>query len=101
VWNNNRIGLSAFVNYVGPTIDNTYTTLKKVASFVTLDLNASLRTAADTGPLRNVELRLSALNVLDQKPHLIRVVFPEEAPYDSTNESPVGRFIGVSIRKVW
>jgi outer membrane receptor protein involved in Fe transport len=101
VWNNNRIGLSAFVNYVGPTIDNTYTDLKKIGSFVTLDVNASLRTAANTGALRNVELRLSAMNVLNQKPHLIRVVFPEEAPYDSTNESPVGRFIGVSIRKVW
>jgi len=51
--------------------------------------------------LRNMELRLSALNVLNARPHFIRSVFPEEAPYDSTNESPVGRFLGVSIRKRW
>ena len=54
-----------------------------------------------TGLLRNVELRLVALNVLNQKPHVIRIVYPSEAPYDSTNESPVGRFLGASVRKAW
>ena len=47
------------------------------------------------------ELRLSALNVLNQKPHFLPNPFPEAAPYDSTNESPVGRFVGASIRKNW
>jgi outer membrane receptor protein involved in Fe transport len=101
VFDGRAAGLSAFVNYVGPTIDNSFTTLERVSAFVTLDLNASLRTNSAAGPLRNVELRFSALNVLNQKPHRIRVVYPGEAPYDSTNESPVGRFIGASIRKVW
>lgn len=101
VFDGHGTGLSAFINYVGPRIDNSFTTLERVGAFVTLDLNASVRTKASAGLLRNVELRLSAMNVLNQKPHLIRVVYPEEAPYDSTNESPVGRFIGASIRKVW
>lgn len=100
-WDNRRTGLSAFVNYVGPTIDNSFTTLERIGAFTTLDLNLSLRTDAKDGMLKNVELRLSALNVLNQKPHLIRIVYPEEAPFDSTNESPVGRFLGIAIRKVW
>ena len=101
VWDTKGGGFSAFVNYVGPTIDTSFPTVARVAAFVTLDLNVSLRTKATQGPLRNVELRLSVLNVLNAKPHFLRNVYPEAAPYDSTNESPVGRFVGASIRKVW
>jgi outer membrane receptor protein involved in Fe transport len=100
-WDGKRAGLSAFVNYVGQTVDNRFPTIATIRAFVTLDLNASLRTGGKAGLLRNLELRLSALNVLDQKPHFIRNAFPAAPPYDSTNESPVGRFLGVSIRKVW
>jgi outer membrane receptor protein involved in Fe transport len=100
-WSGKQAGLSAFVNYIGPILDNTFTATRRVAAFTTLDLNASFRTDARTGLFRNVELRLSVLNALNEKPHLIHVVYPEEAPYDSTNESPVGRFVGASIRKVW
>lgn len=101
VWTERQTSLSTYVNYVGPTIDNTFSTPETVGSFVTVDLSASLRTAANSGPLRGVELRLSALNVLDEKPHHVRNQFPEAAPYDSTNESPVGRFVSASIQKAW
>ena len=95
------MGLSAFVNYVGSRTDNRFAVVQTIGSFTTMDLNASLRSGTTAGPFRNIELRLSASNVLNAKPHFIRSVFPEEAPYDSTNESPVGRFIGLSIRKLW
>jgi iron complex outermembrane recepter protein len=101
VWSRREISLSAFVNYVGSTIDNLFTPAGTVGSFVTLDLNGSLRTKATAGPFRNMELRLSALNLLNQKPRPIRTGSLGGAPYDSTNQSPVGRFIGVSVRKVW
>jgi iron complex outermembrane recepter protein len=100
-WDSRHASVSAFVNYLGATIDNTTTTLERVSPFVTLDLNATMRTAAAAGLLRNIELRLSVLNILNQKPHPIRNQYPEAAPYDSTNESPVGRFIGASLRKHW
>jgi outer membrane receptor protein involved in Fe transport len=101
VWQGKRTGLSAFVNYVGKTVDNRFPENQAIAAFVTLDLNASLKTRSAPGPFRNVELRVSALNLLDAKPHLIRNVLPGEVPFDSTNESAVGRFLGLSIRKVW
>ncbi|MEO8454062.1 MAG: TonB-dependent receptor [Sphingomicrobium sp.] len=100
-WQAKLTTLSAFVNYVGPRTDNRFPTPEKVGSFVTLDLNASLRISTDSGPFRKMELSVSALNVLNAKPHSTRQVFAEEAPFDSTNESPVGRFLGVTIRKVW
>jgi outer membrane receptor protein involved in Fe transport len=101
VWNVGRAGFSAFVNYLGPRTDSRFVTARTIGAFVTLDLNATLRTGATAGPLRNIEVRLSALNLLNQEPHFIRNAAPEAAPYDSTNESPVGRFLGVSVRKSW
>jgi outer membrane receptor protein involved in Fe transport len=100
VWDGKRIGATAFVNYVGRTKDDRFPTVQTVGAFVTMDLNASVRTGA-SGAFKNMEVRLFALNVLNAKPHFLRSVFPEDPPYDSTNESPVGRFLGVSIRKIW
>jgi outer membrane receptor protein involved in Fe transport len=101
VWDTRGTELSAFVDYIGPRQENRFATSEKIASFVTLDLNAIIRTGSKHGPLRNIELMLSALNVLNQKPHFIRNSLTNAAPYDSTNESPVGRFLRASIRKVW
>jgi iron complex outermembrane receptor protein len=101
VWDGGRTGLSAFVNYVGRTTDDRFPTVKTIGAFVTVDLNASLRTSLDSGPLRKMDVRLSVLNLLNAKPHFVRSSFPEGAPFDSTNESPVGRFLGVVVRKIW
>ena len=100
-WDRNGQGVSGSVNYSGPNTDNVLADERRVSAFTTVDLTATLRTRVGTGPLHNVELRLVALNILNQKPHVIRIVYPSEAPYDSTNESPVGRFLGASLRKVW
>jgi outer membrane receptor protein involved in Fe transport len=101
VWNREQVSLSAFVNYIGSTTDNRFTPARGVGSFVTLDLNGSFRTKATDGPFRNMELRISALNILDEKPSPIRTGSLGGAPYDSTNQSPVGRFLGVALRKTW
>jgi iron complex outermembrane receptor protein len=101
VWTGARAGLSVFANYVGPTTDTRFPDDRTIPAFTTVDVSASVTTGAKAGLFRNVELRLSALNVLDQQPHFIRNAYPEAAPYDSTNESPVGRFLGASLRKAW
>jgi outer membrane receptor protein involved in Fe transport len=101
VWEGQRTGLSAFVNYVGGRIDNRFPENQSIGAFVTLDLSASLRTGPRSGAPGDFEFRVSALNLLDAKPHQIRTVLPGEVPFDSTNESSVGRFLGVSVRKVW
>ena len=101
VWQGRNTGLSAFVNYVGATRDNRFPAVERIGPFVTLDLGASLRTGAGAGPFRGMELRLSALNLLNEEPDVIRNSQPEAPPYDSTNQSPVGRFIGLSVRKTW
>ncbi len=100
-WQGRQGGVSAYLNYVGSTRDNRFPVVERVGSFVTLDLNASFRTGAAAGPLGNVEIRISALNLLNEEPDIIRNSQPEAPSYDSTNQSPVGRFVGLSIRKSW
>jgi outer membrane receptor protein involved in Fe transport len=93
--------LSAAVNYVGAFKDNRYPDTGSVGPFVTLDLSAAWETGAISGPLRNLEVRLSALNVLNEKPDRIRNPQANAPSYDSTNQSPIGRFVGISLRKSW
>ena len=96
-----RFGLSGFLNYVGSTIETRFPAHERVGSFVTLDLAATLRTGTQAGALSNVELSISALNLLDEQPDRIANSEPEAPPYDSTNQSAVGRFIAFSVRKAW
>lgn len=101
VWQKRGAGLSAAVNYVGATKDNRFPQAGPIGPFVTLDLSASVRTGADAGLFSDAELRLSALNLLNEEPDVILNASPEAPPYDSTNQSPVGRFIGISVTKAW
>ena len=103
IWQAPHSEVAAALNYVGSVRDTRYPDGSRVGPFVTLDVSAAWRTGEQSGPFRNVELRISALNLLDEKPDRIRNPVPEsEAPtYDSTNQSAVGRFVSVSIRKTW
>jgi outer membrane receptor protein involved in Fe transport len=98
-WKGPTAGVSAFLNYVGSTRDNRFPLVEMIGPFVTLDLSASVRLGG--GPLHGLELRASALNLLNEEPDVIRNSQPEAPPYDSTNQSPVGRFLGLSLRKAW
>jgi outer membrane receptor protein involved in Fe transport len=98
-WQSERFGLSALVNHVGPTRDDRFA-FARVGSFSTVDISARL-SGGKEGPLAGWTLRLSALNVLAEKPAQIRNADPTSVPYDSTNQSPVGRFLGLSLTKSW
>lgn len=101
VWSGARASASAFVNHVGSNRDARYPDDAKVGAFTTVDVSATLQAGASSGPLRNVEFRLTVLNLFNEKPDIVRSPFPNAAPFDSTNQSPVGRFVAASIRKVW
>ena len=100
-WDRGQTGISLFVNYVGGTIDNRLPAIDRVDNFLTIDASLRLRTGAASGPFGNIELRLSALNLLDRRPAAINDPDPAAPPYDSVNQSPVGRFISFSISKRW
>lgn len=100
-WETREVQLGVSLNYLGSTLDNTFIDAEPIGAFTTLDLSGSWRPAADHGPLRNLELRLSVQNLLDEAPDSIRNTDPAGIPFDSTNQSPVGRFVSVSVAKQW
>ena len=99
VWEQGSFTTSAFANYTGG-VTNT-ADRKKTASFTTFD--AVLRYASNqpAGALSGVEVTLSVQNLLDRPPPLYTpgAYADYTAPYDSTNYSAIGRFIGLSVSK--
>ena len=93
--------LGGYFNYVGGVRDNRPAFLGDIDPFPTLDLSARVGTTAETGLFSGLEFRLSAINVLNQQPDRIRTSDPAYVPYDSTNQSPIGRFVSLAVTKKW
>jgi outer membrane receptor protein involved in Fe transport len=100
LWQSQRIDLSAALNYLGSLRDDRFPDAARIAPFVTIDVSAAFRTGP-AGPFRNLEIRLSALNLFGEEPSIIRNSEPQAPSYDSTNQSPVGRFVSLAVRKSW
>ncbi|MCW4460835.1 TonB-dependent receptor [Sphingomonas sp. BT-65] len=100
-WEARETQLAIAFNYLGSTLDNTFLDVRPIGTFTTLDLSGSWRPAVDHGLLRNLELRLSVQNLLNEEPDPIRNTDPAGIPFDSTNQSPIGRFVSVSVTKQW
>lgn len=100
-WEQGPAQISAAINHSGGVLDDRFATSATIAPFTTLDLSARVRPSVNAGPLRNVELRLSALNLLNEKPDIIRTSDPAAIPFDSTNQSSTGRFLSIAVTKSW
>jgi outer membrane receptor protein involved in Fe transport len=100
-WADRNFDLSVFASYVGGTRDDRFAQVERIGAFVTLDASLRIQVTASQGFLRDAEVRLSALNLLNETPALVRDLDPAAPPYDSINQSPVGRFISLSVIKSW
>ena len=101
-WTKDSFTLAGYVNHSGRLRDTRSTSENDVKSQTTFDLNALLNLPADT-PLGAWDFALSARNLFNARP-------PYAAPsggnsfyvnYDSTNYSPIGRFVSLSVTKHW
>ncbi len=90
-----RISVSSFVNYTGGVTDNRRPTQPRLSSFTALDLTARLSLGEGT------EIALNALNIFNEKPEPIFTAAAFDTPFDTTNYSAVGRFLGLTIRHDW
>jgi outer membrane receptor protein involved in Fe transport len=90
-----RFTLSSFVNFTGGVTDNRRAIPVRISPVATVDLTARVK-IADLA-----ELSLSALNIFNAKPEQIFVAGASETPFDTTNYSAAGRFLGVTISRDW
>ena len=90
-----RINFSGFLNYMSGLDDHRRAPTFHIPSYTTLDLTARIRIGS------KAEISLAALNVFDAKPTAIATVSPTDTPFDTTNYSPAGRFLGITVRQEW
>ncbi|MFS2108628.1 TonB-dependent receptor [Sphingomonas sp. Sphisp140] len=100
-WQRGGLQLAASLNYVGSTLDNRFPQVERIGAFTTLDLSGAIRPAIEHGPLANLEFRLNLQNLLGEQPDRIRNAAASSIPFDSTNQSPIGRFVSFSVTKQW
>jgi outer membrane receptor protein involved in Fe transport len=100
-WSLGPVTASGAVNYQGPVEDRRFAPVARIAAVTTVDFTLRLSTGERRGTLDNLEVGLSILNAFNAKPTPIRTTLYTDTPYDSTSYSPIGRFIGVEVRKTW
>lgn len=100
VWNSGGLTASAFGNYRGGVTN--HLDAVKSASFTTFDMALRYATGKRSDAWSEMEFAFSVDNVLDRDPPLYQVAVPiYQPPYDSTNYSPIGRFMSLSLSKRW
>jgi len=101
-WKLNAWALTGTVNYLPPETNNQVTPFQNVSSWTTVD--ASLRFAPMLpGILSGTHFSLSVLNAFDRDPPfvLLPTTVRQGFNYDSSNTSPMGRFVTLQISKEW
>lgn len=101
IWEDGPLTLSVYGNVIGGVTDNRLATETRVDGMKTLDLTTRYRSIADEGLFSSIDVTLSALNILNDKPSQISTSAAFYPSYDSTNYSVVGRFVSFSITKHW
>jgi iron complex outermembrane recepter protein len=100
-WQARDLTLSGFVNYTGGVSDTRYTPAPTISSYTTLDLTGSYKLRLEQRSEPTLEITLAVLNLFNRRPQLIKVTNSYTYPYDTTNSSPVGRFVSLSISRKW
>lgn len=100
-WSKGPLTMDLALTHVGKVEDRRRSTVVTVDGMTTVDLSARVRSDAESGFLRGLDASVSIHNLLDAKPARIATSLPSDAPYDSTNYSPVGRFVTLSLLKRW
>lgn len=96
-----RFRIAAYANYTGKLVDRRLAAHTTIAASTTFDLSASYDLIAGAGPEPALSIALTANNLFNDKPPLIAQTGPTDTPYDSTNYSPIGRFLAVGIKRAW
>lgn len=100
-WSRGGFALDAAVAYAGGVEDRRQVPAAHVHGMTTFDLTARIRAKNEDGPFKGLEASFTVQNIFNRQPAKIATSLPYDAPYDSTNYSPVGRFVAISVQKKW
>ncbi len=98
VWDRDGFSAATFANYTGGVTDTV--AASKGGSFTTVDLTLRYATGRRDDAWSGMQFDFSAQNLLNRAPPPFTPILADYAPpYDATNYSPIGRYLGVSIAK--
>jgi outer membrane receptor protein involved in Fe transport len=100
-WSKGGLTFNMTASHIGGVEDIRSTPARSIDGMNTLDLTARYAFDAVEGPLRGLELSLTLQNAFDDHPTRITTSAFSDTAYDSTNYSPVGRYVGIGIAKSW
>ena len=99
-----RAGLTGalFVNHLGSYDNNLVNPMEKVDSKTTFDLHLSYSFPGE-GFTDGLSVGLDAVNLLDEEPPFVNIAQSPNGGggFDPTLNNPVGRILGLSLRKKW
>ncbi|MBP2278721.1 TonB-dependent receptor [Sphingomonas sp. PL20] len=90
-----RFSLSGFANVSSDLTDRRTAKVYTTNGPITFDLTSIVQAGG------GFELGATINNLFNAKPPIIVTGSPYETTFDSTNFSPIGRFISISLRKAW
>lgn len=100
IWAQPDLTFSTSLNYTGGLNDARTAKVARIGAMMTWDLAATWSPQIAHGPLHAMSFALSVSNALNAKPTAISgQVY--ETPYDSTNYTPFGRVIGLTVSRQW
>ena len=94
--------VSTHVNYIGGVSDIRAAPALQVHSMTTWDMSAQIPIRSSSSALHGLSIQLTINNITNTKPGRDAHLTPFTEPvYDSTNYSPIGRFLSLTVRKRW
>ena len=88
-------------NYIGALRDRRFEEERRLSPSATVDLGLSYEIVRGEGREPGLEISLTIQNLFDDEPETLGQTGPTDTPYDSTNYSPIGRFVTFGIRRHW
>jgi outer membrane receptor protein involved in Fe transport len=93
--------VTSALNFTGALEDERFAVRRLLAPSTTIDLGASYDIIAGEGRDPGLTVSITVNNLFDDRPERIQTSGPTSTPYDSTNFSPIGRFVAIGIRRHW
>jgi iron complex outermembrane receptor protein len=102
-WAGSRWSVGGALNEVGSYVNTATMGNPSIASWTTVDLNATINADAyiQGAGWKGVSLSLTALNALNRNPPFVDAASLFGANFDPSNASPLGRFIALTVKRKW
>ncbi|WP_052216264.1 TonB-dependent receptor [Sphingomonas sp. ERG5] len=100
-WTGGALTVTAALNYIGPVRDTRVSPAPRIAGMAPVDLTLRYRRSPGRRLLDGIDIIASAQNLLNAKPAPIATRLFMDTPYDSTNYSPFGRVLSLTVTKSW